>query len=227
MTIITYNLTLGGDSDHCSPLIREACLYSRCLVVITESHNWMVCFGTLRPAWNVYIKPLHSRLRDLYTREDRKTVRASDGELQGNTVFQTQQDGYTYKFTYKDCELMPHIKSTQIRSQHQEGKRDTKSHHNQKATCNWYLLRTGNQFSPMEWTGYINHTLGQAPGPLLVGQNKTDSRFFLHAFVGFVLLVCFCFCFFFFSCFVWFVCFLRKTAHTSWKGMEVGKTWEH
>jgi hypothetical protein len=37
-------------------------------------------FGALSPKWDVFIKPLPWRLRDLCKRESRKTIRVNGGE---------------------------------------------------------------------------------------------------------------------------------------------------
>jgi hypothetical protein len=50
-------------------------------------------FVVLSPKWDVYVKPLHSRLRDLGGREGGRTVRVRYGiRQQGKSIFQKQRD---------------------------------------------------------------------------------------------------------------------------------------
>jgi hypothetical protein len=47
-------------------------------------------FRTLQPKWEVSIKPLLSRLRDLFRRGGRKIVKAKEDMTPRKDVFQTQ-----------------------------------------------------------------------------------------------------------------------------------------
>jgi hypothetical protein len=62
----------------------------------TETHNWtmhtMRYFRTFDPKWNVFIKPLPSRLRDPCRRGGRKTVRVRGGGELTETA-SPRQDG--------------------------------------------------------------------------------------------------------------------------------------
>lgn len=83
-------------------------------------------FRALGHKGNAFIKPLPSRLRDLCRRGIQQIVRPrSGGWLQGNNSLYTQQSWYTrsHDSTHRAC-----TSSNQTKSQHGEGKVDTKSY---------------------------------------------------------------------------------------------------
>ena len=140
---------------------------------------------TVSHKWIDYIKALLSKLRNLFKRGNRKIIRAK-GErwLQGNSIFQTKQSWCIYK----------HSDTVEVLTRFEKIKPDKiipwrwRSGHsipplNKKLSESILAERGGNNFSPVEWHGYINHSrAGLVVGSSL--QNKTNSIFFtLFSFV--------------------------------------------
>lgn len=76
---------------------------------------------------------------------------------------------------------------------HWEGEVDTKSHPNQEAICNGYLLGREVSLPQESVIGFISHSTEQAPGPAIVSKHKMDSVvlfFLLPVCLAFVLLFC-------------------------------------
>jgi len=57
-------------------------------------------FRAFSHTWDVSVRALSSSIRDLYGGGAEKAVKArGDGEVQGNSISQTQQDRHTYQLT--------------------------------------------------------------------------------------------------------------------------------
>lgn len=90
---------------------------------VAFTHNWAICreWGDLELSVlnNIFIKLLHSRLKCLWARRDKKTVRTKgNGSFHGSNIFQTQQCGYTYKLikTTAVCKGLHMFKSEKVPS---------------------------------------------------------------------------------------------------------------
>lgn len=123
-----------------------------------------------------------------------------DGWLQGNSIFQTQQDWYTHQLadcsnTHQTC-----TGSSQTVAQHWEGEVDSGSTPNLETICNWY------QRAERKKVSFSN--------AVSLGQNNSTTLVFLRALFCFVLL---CFVFLVFCLFI--LRFFSKREHkVGWVG---------
>lgn len=104
--------------------------------------------------WNTpfYTKCLHQshllRLRDLYGRRGRKSIRArGDWCLWGNSIFQTVAHMNSQRLR-EDEQDLNRLKPTRMPALRRGA--FEKPHPNQEAVCNWYLVGEGKPVSLME-----------------------------------------------------------------------------
>ena len=144
---------------------------------------------------------------------DAKIIRAKgNGWLQGNSVFQIQQNWYIYTLTDT---MAAHIRLKQDRvPAPRSWKEDAKSNSEPQAICNWWLEKEKESvFCNGASLGVLKHYLRQTPTP----QNNWPVWNELHASVPeveefcyfcpiglFCVCVCFDFHFFVFFCFCLF-----------------------
>lgn len=149
----------------------------------------------LNPKWNVSIKALPSRLRDLCITGGAKMVRTrGDKWLQGNSLPETIV--LTHVWTKNDCDS-PH-RSSQAQAKWgasiEREKRTWGLTPNDEAVCNWYPLTKGRSVSFNGVTGYTNHTSGQALCQEAVGPHNPNSKVFLSPFFGYTFSYLFSVC---------------------------------
>lgn len=126
-----------------------------------DIHNWTMfsewVLWSTQSSMGCLHQILHSELRKLYRRGDRKTVKArKDGWLPWKDTFQTQEDWCTYEFMVTVGAHTGHIVEARWDPVTEREKWTKGLTPNQEAIFSWYLLEMGNQFSLMGYH-YVYH----------------------------------------------------------------------